>query len=256
MEIKKVLVSQPKPSNDKSPYYDIGDKYGVEVVFRPFIKVEGLTAKEFRQQRISIPEYTAIIFTAKAAIDAFFHICEEMRITIPDTMKYFCTTEPIALYLQKYTVYRKRTIFHGTTGKLDDPALVQALNKNVKEKFLYAVSDVYKDEVSPLDKTNIKYTKAVMYRTVSNDFEKDEPFDYDVLLFFSHAGIDSLLKNFPDVKQRGIYIGCFGESTVKAAIEAGLNVDFQAPNPKTPSMTAALDLFLQEHVSSKEEESK
>ena len=248
MKIKKVLVSQPKPSNDKSPYYEIGEKYGVEIVFRPFIKVEGLSAKEFRQQRISIPEYTAIIFTAKAAIDAFFHICEEMRITIPDTMKYFCTTEPIALYLQKYTIYRKRKIFHGSTGKLDDPALIQALNKNVKEKFLYAVSDVYKDEVSPLDKTNITYTKAVMYRTVSNDFEEGEPFDYDVLLFFSHAGIDSLMKNFPDFKQNDIYIGCFGESTVKAATDAGLTVNFKAPSPKTPSMTAALDNFLHEHI--------
>ena len=248
MKIKKVLVSQPKPSNDKSPYYEIGEKYGVEIVFRPFIKVEGLSAKEFRQQRISIPEYTAIIFTAKAAIDAFFHICEEMSITIPDTMKYFCTTEPIALYLQKYTIYRKRKIFHGSTGKLDDPALIQALNKNVKEKFLYAVSDVYKDEVSPLDKTNITYTKAVMYRTVSNDFEEGEPFDYDVLLFFSHAGIDSLMKNFPDFKQNDIYIGCFGESTVKAATDAGLTVNFKAPSPKTPSMTAALDNFLQEHI--------
>lgn len=248
MKIKKVLVSQPKPSNDKSPYYEIGEKYGVEIVFRPFIKVEGLSAKEFRQQRISILEYTAIIFTAKAAIDAFFHICEEMRITIPDTMKYFCTTEPIALYLQKYTIYRKRKIFHGSTGKLDDPTLIQALNKNVKEKFLYAVSDVYKDEVSPLDKTNITYTKAVMYRTVSNDFEEGEPFDYDVLLFFSHAGIDSLMKNFPDFKQNDIYIGCFGESTVKAATDAGLTVNFKAPSPKTPSMTAALDNFLQEHI--------
>ncbi|MDE7093264.1 MAG: uroporphyrinogen-III synthase [Muribaculaceae bacterium] len=248
MKIKKILVSQPKPSNDKSPYYEIGEKYGVEVVFRPFIKVEGLSAKEFRQQRISIPEYTAIIFTAKAAIDAFFHICEEMRITIPDTMKYFCTTEPIALYLQKYTIYRKRKIFHGSTGKLDDPALVQALNKNAKEKFLYAVSDVYKDEASPLDKTNISYTKAVMYRTVSNDFQEGEAFDYDVLLFFSHAGIDSLLKNFPDFKQTDTYIGCFGESTIKAAADAGLTVNFKAPSPQTPSMTAALDHFLQEHI--------
>ena len=157
MSIKKILVSQPKPSDSKSPYFDIAERHNVEIVFRPFIKVEGLSAKEFRQQKISIPEYTAIIFTAKTAIDSFFHICEEMRIVIPETMKYFCTTEAIALYLQKYTVYRKRKIFHGETGKLDDPALVACMNKHCKEKFLYAVSDVHKDGACPLDNTKIKY---------------------------------------------------------------------------------------------------
>ena len=229
MSIKKILVSQPKPSDSKSPYFDIAERHNVEIVFRPFIKVEGLSAKEFRQQKISIPEYTAIIFTAKTAIDSFFHICEEMRIVIPETMKYFCTTEAIALYLQKYTVYRKRKIFHGETGKLDDPALVACMNKHCKEKFLYAVSDVHKDGACPLDNTKIKYSKAVMYRTVSNDFTADEPFDYDVLIFFSPAGIDSLLKNFPDFKQGDIRIGVFGVATAKAVTDAGLRLDFQAP---------------------------
>lgn len=247
MKINKILVSQPKPSNDKSPYYDIATRHGVEIIFRPFIKVEGLTAKEFRQQKISIPEYTAIIFTAKAAIDSFFRICEEMRIAIPDTMKYFCTTEAIALYLQKYTIYRKRKIFHGTTGKLNDPALLQYINKHSKEKFLYAISDVHKDEHNELDDIKLNYTKAVMYRTVSNDFTPDEPFDYDMLMFFSPAGIDSLLKNFPDFKQGDIRIGCFGAATAKAVNDAGLRLDFSAPNPKTPSMTAALDLYLTEN---------
>ena len=247
MSIKKILVSQPKPSDSKSPYFDIAERHNVEIVFRPFIKVEGLSAKEFRQQKISIPEYTAIIFTAKTAIDSFFHICEEMRIVIPETMKYFCTTEAIALYLQKYTVYRKRKIFHGETGKLDDPALVACMNKHCKEKFLYAVSDVHKDGACPLDNTKIKYSKAVMYRTVSNDFTADEPFDYDVLIFFSPAGIDSLLKNFPDFKQGDIRIGVFGAATAKAVTDAGLRLDFQAPNPKTPSMVSALDAYLAEN---------
>ena len=244
MSIKKILVSQPKPASDKSPYFEIARRHDVEIVFRPFIKVEGLSSKDFRQQKISIPEHTAIIFTAKAAIDSFFRICEELRINIPDTLKYFCTTEQIALYLQKYIVYRKRKIFHGVTGKLDDPALSQALAKHNKEKFLYAVSDIHRDEPNPLDKLNINYTKAVMYRTVSNDFAPDEPRDFDMMLFFSPAGIESLLKNFPDVAQSDVKIGCFGNYTCQAVRDAGLNLDFSAPTPETPSMTAALDLFL------------
>ena len=245
MKTKKVLVSQPKPSSEKSPYYEIAEKYGVEIVFRPFIKVEGLTAKEFRQSKISIPDYTAIIFTARTAIDHFFRLAEEMRITIPDTMKYFCTTESIALYLQKYTVYRKRKIFHGNTGKLDD--LLPFLIKHSKEKFLYAISDVNKkEEENILDQNNINYTKAVMYRTVSNDFGADEVFDYDMLLFFSPSGIASLTKNFPDFKQGDIKIGCFGATTAKAVKDAGFRLDIEAPSPKAPSMTAALELYLKE----------
>lgn len=202
MKIKKILVSQPKPASDKSPYYEIAQKYDVDIVFRPFIKVEGLSAKEFRQQKVYIPDYTAIIFTARTAIDHFFRLCEEMRISIPDTMKYFCTTESIALYLQKYIIYRKRKIFHGTTGKLDE--LLPAMLKHKQEKFLYAISDVHSGDTSSLDKANIDYTKAVMYRTVSNDFTADEPFDYDMLLFFSPQGIESLMKNFPDFHQGDI----------------------------------------------------
>lgn len=246
MKIKKILVSQPRPTSDKSPYFDIAEKYGVDVVFRPFIKVEGLTAKEFRQQKINISDFTAIIFTARTAIDHFFRLCEEMRITIPDTMKYFCTTESIALYLQKYTVYRKRKIFHGKTGKLDD--LLPFLTKHSKEKYLYAVSDVHKDDTNILDNHKINYTKAVMYRTVSNDFGPDEPFDYDMLIFFSPAGIASLLKNFPDFEQGDIKIGCFGSTTAQAVRDAGLRLDIEAPSPKSPSMTAALESFLKEEA--------
>ena len=226
------------------------------MVFRPFIKVEGLTSKEFRQAKISISDFTAVIFTAKTAIDHFFRLCEEMRVNIPDTMKYFCTSETIALYLQKYIIYRKRKIFFGTSGKLDDPDLLKALNKHSKENFLFPISDVHKDNLSVLDANNRPYTKAIMYRTVSNDFTPDEPFDYDVLLFFSPAGIDSLLKNFPDFKQGDVAIGCLGAATAKAVTDAGLRLDIQAPSAKAPSMTAALDMFLKENMSDSEVESE
>lgn len=244
MKITKILVSQPKPSSDKSPYYDIAKRHGVEIVFRPFIKVEGLSSKEFRQQKVNIPDFSAIIFTARTAIDHFFRLCEEMRINIPDTMKYFCTTESIALYLQKYIVYRKRKIFHAQTGKLED--LMPSIIKHNKENYLFAISDVHKDDTHILDDNRIKYTKAVMYRTVSNDFTSDEPFDYDMLLFFSPSGITSLLKNFPDFQQGEIAIGTYGASTAQAVRDAGLRLDMEAPTVKAPSVTAALDIFLRE----------
>lgn len=242
MKVKKVLVSQPKPTSEKSPYYDIAQKYGVDILFRPFIKVEGLTSKEFRQQKINISDFTAIIFTARGAVDHFFRLCEEMRINIPDTQKYFCTTESIALYLQKYIVYRKRKIFHGTTGKLAD--LMPFIQKHSKEKFLFAVSDVHKDDSDLLDKAKIDYKKAVMYRTVSNDFAPDEPFDYDMLLFFSPQGIQALKKNFPEFEQGDTRIGCFGATTAKAVRDSGLRLDLEAPSVKFASMTAALDDYL------------
>ncbi|MGM9861918.1 MAG: uroporphyrinogen-III synthase [Muribaculaceae bacterium] len=246
MNVKKVLVSQPKPASGKSPYYEIAAKHNVEIVFRPFIKVEGLTAKEFRQQKVSIVEHTAVIFTAKTAIDHFFRLCQEMRITIPDTMKYFCTTESIANYLQKYIIYRKRKIFAGKTGKLAD--VLPYILKHKTEKFLFAVSDVNNgDDAAILVDNNIPYTRAVMYRTVSNDFGPDEAFDYDMLVFFSPQGIESLIKNFPDFKQGDIKIAVFGSPTAKSAKDAGLRVDIEAPTPQTPSMPAAIDLFISEN---------
>ncbi len=256
MKIKKILVSQPKPSSEKSPYYDIANRHNVEIVFRPFIKVEGLTSKEFRQQKINLAEYTAVIFTARTAIDHFFRLCEEMRVNIPDTMKYFCTTESIALYLQKYIVYRKRKIFHGTTGKFEE--LLPSLTKHNKDKFLYAISDVHKEDtnLSVLDKSKIDYTKAVMYRTVSNDFTPEEKFDFDMLLFFSPSGIASLLKNFPEFEQGDIKIGCFGQSTAKSIRDAGLRLDMEAPTEKAPSVTAALDMFLTEHAAAEKKAKK
>ena len=182
MNIKKILVSQPKPSSEKSPYFEIARKHEVEIVFRPFIKVEGLTSKEFRQQKVSIGEHTAVIFTAKTAIDHFFRLAEEMRVNIPDTMKYFCTSESIANYLQKYIIYRKRKIFAGKTGKL--PELLPYMLKHKNEKFLLAVSDVNNgSEQEFLAQNNLTYTRAEMYRTVSNDFTPDEAFDYDMLVF-------------------------------------------------------------------------
>ena len=245
MKIKKVLVSQPKPASEKSPYFDIAEKYGVNIEFRPFIKVEGLSPKEFRQQKISIPEYTAVIFTARTAIDHFFKLCEGLRVTIPDTMKYFCVTESVALYLQKYIVYRKRKIFFGNSGKLDD--LIPSLVKHSDEKDLFPGSDVHNEEhTALLDKNKINYTKAIMYRTVSNDFTPDEKFDYDMLVFFSPSGINSLLKNFPNFDQKEIKIGCFGPTTAKAVRDAGLRLDVEAPRPEAPSMTAALELYFKE----------
>ena len=246
MKVKKVLVSQPKPTSEKSPYFEIADKYGVEIVFRPFIQVEGLSAKEFRQSRINIPDFTAVIFTARTAVDNFFRLCEETRYTVPDTLKYFCTSEAIANYLQKYIIYRKRKIFFVNTGKLAD--LVPTLVKHNKERYLYAVSDVNNPADNILDKSNINYTRAVMYRTVSNDFAPDEPFDYDMLVFFSPQGIESLTKNFPEFNQGDIRIGCFGATTAKAARDAGLRLDIEAPSEKAPSMTAALEQYLKEET--------
>ena len=246
MKIKKVLVSQPKPASEKSPYYDIAEKYGVKIDFRPFIKVESLSAKEFRQQKVSILDHTAVIFTSRHAIDHFFNLCTELRVTIPETMKYFCVTEAVALYIQKYVQYRKRKIFFGATGKIED--LVPSIVKHKTEKYLVPMSDVHNDDVKNLlDKNNIQHTEAVMYRTVSNDFTSDEEFDYDMLVFFSPAGVTSLKKNFPDFVQKEIRIGTFGSTTAQAVRDAGLRLDLEAPTVQAPSMTAALDMFIKEN---------
>jgi uroporphyrinogen-III synthase len=241
-----VLVSQPKPASEKSPYYDIAEKYGVKIDFRPFIKVESVSAKEVRQQKVAILDYTAVIFTSRHAIDHFFHLCTEMRVTIPETMKYFCTTEQIALYIQKYVQYRKRKIFFGATGKIED--LLPSILKHKTEKYLVPVSDVHNDDIKNLlDKNNIEHKEVVMYRTVSNDFTEGEDFDYDMLVFFSPAGVSSLKKNFPDFDQKDVKIGTFGSTTAQAVRDAGLRLDLEAPTVQAPSMTAALDLFIKEN---------
>lgn len=246
LKVKRVLISQPRPATDKSPYYDIAEKYGLTMDFRPFIKVEGLDAKEFRQQRINIPDYTAIVFTAKVAINHFFALCEEMRIAMPETMKYFCISESVALYLQKYIVYRKRKIFFSTTGKMD--GLATSLTKHNKENFLVPVSDVHNEDITAvLEEKKLAYTKAVMYRTVSTDFSPEEINSNDMLVFFSPLGIVSLFKNYPDFEQGDTIIGSFGSTTAKAVKDAGLRLDCEAPLPGLPSMTAALDVFLKEN---------
>lgn len=245
MEIKKVLVSQPKPASEKSPYFDIAERYGVKIDFRPFIKVEGVTPKEFRLQKVSILDHTAVIFTSRHAIDHFFQLCTELRVAIPETMKYFCITETVALYIQKYVQYRKRKIFFGNTGKIDD--IIPSIVKHGTEKYFVPISDVHNDELEILlDKSKIEYTEAVMYRTVSNDFTEGEEFDYDMLVFFSPSGISSLMKNFPEFEQKDIAIGCFGPTTAKAVRDAGLRLDLEAPTVEAPSMTAALDMFIKE----------
>ncbi len=246
LKVKKILVSQPKPSNDRSPYYDIAEKHDVEIIFRPFIKVEQLPLKEFRQQRIQILDFSAIVFTARTAVDNFFTICEEMKITMPESMKYFCNSEVIALYLQKYIVYRKRKIFFSQTGRID--GLAAAFTKHNKEKFLLPVSEQHNDDVAALlEAKKLDYTKSIMYRTVNNDFNEGETLDYDMLIFFSPLGVSSLLKNFPDFKKEDIKVGCFGKATVKTLNDLDITIDCEAPVPGVPSMTAALDQFLTEN---------
>ena len=247
MKIKKILVSQPQPSSEKSPYYDISEKYGVKIDFRPFIKVEPILAKEFRTQRISILDHTAIIFNARHGIDHFFRLCEEMRITVPETMKYFCVSESVAVYLQHYIHYRKRKVFYGANGKMNE--LVTIMNKHADEKFLLITSDVQnEDTMSILENSKITFQKAVMYKTVSNDFGPDEEFNYDLIIFFSPVGVASFLKNFPNLEQGEMNIGAFGATTCQAVRDAGLRLDLEAPLPAVPSMTMALDNFLKENV--------
>ena len=245
MKVTKILVSQPKPASDKSPYFDIARKYGVTIDFKQFIKVESVSSKEFRQQKVTILDHTAIVFTSRHAIDHFFGLCAELRVAIPDGMKYFCVSETIALYIQKYVQYRKRKVFFGATGKFAD--LVPSIVKHNSEKYFVPLSDVHNDEIkTALDAKKIQHTEAVMYRTVSNDFTAEEKFDYDMLLFFSPAGISSLMKNFPNFEQKDIAIGCFGPATAKAVKDAGLRLDLEAPTVEAPSMTAALDKFISE----------
>ena len=246
--IKKILISQPKPISEKSPYFDIAEKYNVEFVFRPFIKVEGLEPKEFRAQKINILDFTAIVFTSRHAIDNFFTLAKQMRITIPEDMKYFCVTETISLYIQKYVQYRKRKVFFGNTGKIDD--LLPTMVKHKTEKYLVPMSDVNSGSVAKLlESKKLQHRECVMYRTVSNDFTEQEAkdFDYDMLVFFSPSGIESLTKNFPSFDQGKVAIATFGPATAKAVQDAGLRVDLEAPSKQYPSMTGALQHYLEEH---------
>ena len=228
--IKKILVSQPKPASEKSPYFEIQAKHDVEFVFHPFIKIEGLSSLEFRQQKIKILDYTAIVFNSRHAVDFFFTLCKELRVSLPEDMRYYALTEAISLYIQKYVVYRKRKAFFGKTGK-----------------YLGPLSDVHSDEVArTLDAKKLHHRECVMYRTVSNAFPDDLQLDCDMLVLFTPAGVESLLKNFPDFKQGEIAVATFGANTTKAARDAGLRIDIEVPRPEAPSMPAAIDIFMRE----------
>lgn len=246
MKVKRILVSQPKPESGKSPYYDLAEKYNVKVEFRPFIKVEPLSSKEFRAQKVSIAGHTAIVFTSRIGIDCFFSLCKELRVPISDDLKYFCISESVALYLQKHINYRKRKVFFGTTNRLAD--MFTVIGKHDKEKFLFVLPENNNEDVmAMLEGCSFSYHTAMMYRTVSNDFAPGEPFNYDMLLFFSPQGIAALMKNFPDFQQGDIVIGCLGSTTAHAVREAGLRLDIEVPSAKYTSLSVAVDDFLKEN---------
>ncbi len=242
MKVKTILVSQPAPKAKQSPYFNLMDKQKVKIDFRSFIHVEGETAKNVRSQKIDFLNFTAVIFTSRNAIDNYFRLAEEMRISIPDDMNYFCLSEAVAYYLQKYVVYRKRKIYVGTRT-FDD--LMPLIKKHKTEKFLLPCSDMVKDTLlKELDNLNVQWKKAILFKTVISDLSDLEDVFYDVLVFFSPSGIKSLFQNFPGFKQKNTRIAVFGNTTVKAAEEAGLKIDIEAPTKETPSMTMALEKYI------------
>ncbi|MNU56002.1 uroporphyrinogen-III synthase [compost metagenome] len=245
MSIKTILVSQPKPEGDKSPYFDLAEKYKLKIDFRPFIHVEGVSVQEFRSQKIDIKDHTAVILTSKTAVDHFFRIAEETRFEVPDTMKYFCISEAVALYLQKYVTYRKRKIFFGKQTIED---LIDPIKKHKGEKFILPCTDILQDKIPlTLEEAKIPFTKAMLYRTVASDLSDLEDVYYDMLVFFSPGGIESLFKNFPDFKQNKTLIAAFGPTTANAVVKNNLRLDVHAPMPNAPSMTAAIENFIKEH---------
>lgn len=244
MKVKTILVSQPEPKVENSPYFEIQHKLKVKVDFRPFIHVEGVSAKEVRQQKIDLNNYTAIILTSKNSIDNFFRVAEEMRYKVPETMKYFCQSEAVAFYLQKYVVYRKRKIY---VGQKDFADLSPLIKKYKDEKFLLPASDQLNDDVpQTLNGLKVNWTPGIFYRTVMSDLSDLKDVYYDVLVFFSPTGIKSLFKNFPDFKQNDTRIAVFGSTTQKEALDNNLRIDIMAPAPETPSMTMALEKYINE----------
>ncbi|HON17922.1 MAG TPA: uroporphyrinogen-III synthase [Salinivirgaceae bacterium] len=244
MKVKNILISQPTPETEKNPYSELAQKYNVHFEFRQFIKIEGVSAKELRKERVNFLDFTAVIFTSKTAIDHYFRLCEEMRVTVPETMRYLCMSESVALYLQKYIVYRKRKIAFGN-GKFDD--LIKLIQKYKTESFLVPLSDIHNQEIpNKLAKENVQFRSVVLYRTVSNDVKDIDISFYDTIVFFSPGGIKSLFENFPGFVQGEKYIGGFGSTTHAAIKEAGLRLDIMAPRPEAPSMIMALDQFLSE----------
>lgn len=242
MKVKTILVSQPEPKVENSPYSRLIEKEKIKVDFRPFIHVEGVEAKNVRQQKIDLNNFTAIILTSRNSVDHFFRIAEEMRFKVPDTMKYFCQSEAVAYYLQKYVVYRKRKIY---VGKRTFNELIPLMKKYKDEKFLLPSSDQLKPTVpEALNELGVDWKRGIFYKTVISDLSDLRDVYYDILVFFSPSGIESLLKNFPNFEQNNTRIAVFGNSTVKAATEAGLRIDIQAPTPETPSMTMALQKYI------------
>lgn len=241
MKVKTILVSQPEPK-ENSPYLRLVEKQKVKIDFRPFIHVEGVNAREVRQQKIDPTKFTSVILTSRNAVDHFFRIAEEMRFKVPDTMKYFCQSEAVAYYLQKYVVYRKRKIY---VGKRNFQEVIPLIKKYSDEKFLLPSSDMLKPDIPEiLNSTGIEWKQAVLYKTVISDLSDLRDVYYDILVFFSPSGIESLFKNFPDFKQNNTKIAVFGDTTVKAAANAGLRIDIEAPTPETPSMTMALEKYI------------
>jgi uroporphyrinogen-III synthase len=244
IKVKKILITQPKPEGEKSPYFDLAKKHSVTLDFHPFIVVDGIIAKDFRKQKIDIANYSAVIFTSRHAIDHFFRICHEMKISVSQDTKYFCITEAIALYLQKFILYRKRKVFYGADGT--NKSLFDVINKHKdNEKFLYPCSESFDSEITNwLKGNNCEHATPVLYRIISNDVKDVVGRNYDVICFFTPGGVKSLMENFPKFKQNGTRIGAFGLNTLKAAEEAGLTLDIKAPQPMAPSMVSALELFL------------
>lgn len=250
MKIKNILVSQPQPADfEKSPYGEIARKYNVQITFQKFFRIEGIPARDFRKDRVSILDFTAVIFNSRNAVDHYFRMCKEMRIEVPETMKYFCISESTAYYLQKYVQFRKRKIFH---SKENFSMLLDLIKKHKTEKFLLPCSDIHKQEIPQLlEEHKVFYKKAVIYRTLANDLTGVDLTQYDMIVFFSPSGIKSLFKNFPDFRQDNIIIGAFGSSTAKAVKESGLLLGLEAPTEKAPSMTMAIDQFLQSELKKK-----
>lgn len=250
VKVKNILVSQPQPADlERSPYGDLSQKFSLNIDFHKFIKVEGITSKEFRQSRINLLDYTAVIFTSRNAVDHYFRMAGELRVEIPQTMKYFCISEATAFYLQKYVQYRKRKIFHGRQNFTE---LAEIIKKHKEEKYLLPCSDIHKASLSELlEEEGIDFTKAIFYKTLASDLSHLDIKKYDMLVFFSPAGVESLFKNFPEFKQNSTVIGAFGPTTTKAIKDAGLTLDIEAPTKTSPSMTMAIEEFLKNSGKSK-----
>tara|TARA_R110000796_G_scaffold96719_4_gene203289 strand:+ start:70878 stop:71657 length:780 start_codon:yes stop_codon:yes gene_type:complete len=241
-QVKSILVSQPKPSDDKSPYYVLANKYNIKIDFRPFIQVDPINVKDFRKQKVDILKHTAVIFTSRNAVDHFFRLCKELKVEVPADMKYFCISEQTANYLQKYIVVRKRKIFTGSRTAQD---LIEILKKHKNEKYVFPCSNIRKEDIPVfLEENNYHFTEAIIYETVASDLSDLDDVLYDIIAFYSPSGINSLFVNFPDFKQNDTRIAVFGPTTAQAARDAGLIIDIEAPLPNAPSMTGALELYI------------